>query len=325
MKVQFMSPGVENRFLGALVGLAAGDALGARFEGCPPGTFSPIEDMAGGGSRGLEAGQWTGDTAMALCLAASIVECRGFSARDQMERYLRWRNEGYMSSTGKCFGIGGTVSASLERYESSGDPRAGSTAPQTAGNGSLMRLAPIAMYLFHDAGRAKELAAEMSKTTHAATEAVDCCRYFAGMLVGALRGDSKEMLLSDLYSPVYNYWLFQYTALAPRVDAIARGLYKTKQASELPASGYVIDTLEAALWAFHHSGSFSDGALLAVNLGNDAATTGAVYGQLAGAYYGLDAIPAGWRERLARRELVEKLARQLLFETKQSIRHFAEL
>ena len=105
MKVQFMRPGVENRFLGALVGLAVGDALGARFEGCPPGTISPIEDMVGGGSRGLEAGQWTDDTAMALCLAASLIHCRGFDARDQMNRYCDWWSNGYMSSNGTCFDI----------------------------------------------------------------------------------------------------------------------------------------------------------------------------------------------------------------------------
>lgn len=320
-----MQPGVENRFLGALVGLAVGDALGAPLEGQPPGSFVPLDDMVGGGSWGLEAGHWTDDTAMALCLASSILECGGFSPKDQMDRYLRWRNEGYMSSTGKCFGIGRTVAAALDRYESTGDPYTGSTDPLTAGNGSLMRLAPIPMYLVHDAGRAKELAAEMSKTTHGAVESVDCCRYFAGMLVGALRGDEKDLLLSDLYSPVYNYWLFQSVALAPRVDAIARGLYKSKAASDLPATGYVIETLEAALWAFHRSSSFREGALLAINLGNDTDTTGAVYGQLAGAFYGLDRIPAEWREKLAHCEMIESMARRLLFQTKQSIRHFMEL
>ena len=319
-----MSLGVENRFLGSLVGLAAGDALGAPFEGAEAGTFR-AESMVAGGPWRLQAGQWTDDTSMALCLAASIVECGGFNAKDQMDRYLRWRSEGYMSSTGNCFDIGSTVNAALSRYAKTGDPYVGSTDERSAGNGSLMRLAPISMYQVHDAGRAKELAAKMSKTTHAATEAVDCCRYFAGLLVGALRGDSKDLLLSDLYSPVYNYWLFQHVALTRRVDAIARGVYKTKKPEELPATGYVIDTMEAALWAFHRSSSFREGALLAVNLGKDTDTTAAVYGQLAGAHYGLEGIPSEWLEKLARRELIEDLARRLLFATKQSIRHFVEL
>ncbi len=319
-----MSLGVENRFLGTLLGLAVGDALGAPFEGGKAGTFR-AEGMVAGGPWQLDPGQWTDDTSMALCLAASIVECGGFNAKDQMDRYLRWRDEGYMSSTETCFDIGITVNTALSRYAETGDPYAGSTDERSAGNGSLMRLAPISMYLVHDAGRAKELASQMSKTTHAATEAVDCCRYFAGLLVGALRGDSKDLLLSDLYSPVYNYWLFQHVALTRRVDAIARGVYKTKQAHELPATGYVIDTMEAALWAFHQSSSFREGALLAVNLGNDADTTAAVYGQLAGAHYGLEGIPSEWLEKLAERELIEDLARRLLFATNQSIRHFVEL
>jgi ADP-ribosylglycohydrolase len=260
---------------------------------------------------------------MALCLAASILECGAFRPKDQMDRYLRWRDEGYMSSTGRCFGIGNTVAAALRRYEQSGDPMAGLDDPRTAGSGSLMRLAPIPMYLIHDAARAKELAAEMSKTTHAATEAVDACRYLTGLIVGALRGESKEQLLSDLYSPVYNYWFYQQCALTPRIDAIARGVYKYKEASDLPATGYVVDTLEAALWAFHKTNTFRDGALLAVNLGNDADTTAAVYGQLAGAYYGLDAIPREWRDTLACGDLIEQLATQLLRQTKQGIRHFA--
>ena len=103
--------GVHKRYLGALVGLAVGDSLGASIEGRPPGSFTPIEGMVGGGTWGLEAGQWTDDTSMALCLATSLVESGGFRAKDQMDRYLRWMRDGYLSSTGRCFDIGGTVSA----------------------------------------------------------------------------------------------------------------------------------------------------------------------------------------------------------------------
>ena len=320
-----MRPSIENRYLGALIGLAVGDALGSAVEFMAPGEFEPVEDMRGGGPWNLKPGQWTDDTSMALCLAASLVERRGFDAKDQMDRYLRWRDDGYMSSTGRCFDIGTTVARSLRLYEAAGEPYAGPDGEFTAGNGSLMRLAPVPMYLVHDARRAKELAGKMSQTTHGAQEAVDCCRYMAGLMVGALRGDPKKLLLSDLYSPVYNYWLLQRFALAPRVDAIARGVYKAKQASELPASGYVIHTMEAALWAFHRADSFREGVLLAVNLGHDADTTGAVYGQLAGAYYGASGIPEEWREALAERKTIEDLARKLMFETAQSLRHFADL
>ena len=320
-----MQSGIENRYLGSLVGLAVGDVLEAVIDSKVPRDVGPVENMRGGGPWNLEPGQWTGNTSMALCLAASIVERHGFDAKDQMDRYLRWRDEGYMSSTGRCFDIRETVSQSLHSYETTGKPYAGPTTECTAGNGSLMRLAPVPMYMVHDARRAKELAGEMSRTTHGAREAVDCCRYMTGMMVGALRGEAKDRLLSDLYSPVYNYWVLQRSALTPRVDAIARGVYKSKQAEDLPASSYVIDTMEAVLWAFHRTDSFREGALLAVNLGCGEGTTGAVYGQLAGAYYGVAGIPSEWAESVAKRELIENLARKLMSESAQSIRHFADL
>jgi ADP-ribosylglycohydrolase len=317
-----VSEHIHNRYMGALLGLAAGDALGAPFEGLEPGSFATPNELTGGGPYGLEPGQWTDDTSLALCLAVSLVESRGFDPADQMRRYLRWKNEGYLSSTGRCFGIGGTTRAALERFEASGEPMAGVDDPQAAGNGSLMRLAPIPMYLIHDASRAKDVAAMMSKTTHAAVEAVDACRYMTGIMIGALRGESKEHLLSDLYSPVYNYWFFQQSVLTPRIDAIARGEYKHKEAKDLRAGAYVVDTLEAALWCFHKTDNFRDGAMLAVSLGNDTDTTAAVYGQLAGAYYGQEAIPQSWRDKIAQRAVIEYLAEGLLRETKQGIRHF---
>lgn len=320
-----MSEHLHDRYLGCLVGLAVGDALGAPVEFQAPGSFPPVEGIPEVPSRGLPVGGWTDDTSMALCLAASLIERGGFDPKDQMERYVRWYREGYMSAGGSFHDIGLTVRAALNRYESTGDPMAGSSDPGKAGNGSLMRLAPIPLYMLHDGARAKHLAAEMSKTTHGATEAVDACRYMTGLIIGALRGEPKDRILSDLFSPVYNYWFFQRLALAPKIDAIARGNYKEKQADELPATAYVVDTLEAALWAFHRSTNFRDGALLAVNLGNDADTTGAVYGQLAGAFYGYGAIPAEWREKLVHRELIEGLATQLLKQTAQGIRHFTSL
>jgi len=310
---------LSNRYLGALAGLAVGDALGAPFEGAWRGTFEATG--MDGGRRRRWAGYWTDDTAMALCLAESLVEC-GFDPADQMRRYVRWKNEGYMSSAGRAYGMGRTTRRALMKFEETGDPFAGSEAPDTAGNGSLMRLAPIPMYMLHDCGRAKELAATMSKTTHAAVQAVDACRYMTGLIAGALRGESKELLLSDLYSPVYNYWLFHHVALTKKIDDIARGVYKDKSADEIETSAYVVHTLEAALWCFHRTTSFREGALLAVNLGRDADTTAAVYGQLGGAYYGYEAIPAEWREKLARRELIEDLALKLLTATRQSLRHF---
>ena len=299
----------RNRFRGCLLGLAAGDALGTTLEFEPPGTFEPIADMVGGGPFGLEPGQWTDDTSMALCLATSLVECGGFNAEDQMRRYVRWWRDGDLSSTGSCFDIGFTTSRALARFERTGEPLAGSTAPDTAGNGSLMRLAPVAMRFAADPAEAIERSADSSKTTHGAVEAVDACRYFSGLLVGALQGAGRETLLSGHYCPLPGYW--QRNPLVATIDAVAAGSFLHREPPDIAGTGHVVRSLEAALWAFRRSSSFRDGALLAVNLGDDADTTGAIHGQIAGAYYGVEAIPAEWRRMLARWGDIESLADRL--------------
>ena len=296
----------RDRFRGCLLGLAAGDALGTALEFQQPGTFEPIDDMVGGGLLGLEAGQWTDDTSMALCLAASLLERGGFDALDQMRRYVRWRDEGYMSSTGYCFDIGNTTDAVLSQFVRTGDPYAGSRDARQAGNGSLMRLAPVPMFFARDPAEAVERSGESSKTTHGAEEAVDACRYYGVLLVGALRGVDKESLLGPSYGPVEGMW--RNSPLSPNVADVAEGSFKHREPPQIKGTGYVVESMEAALWAFHKSRDFREGALLAVNLGDDADTTGAIYGQLAGAYYGVGAIPAEWRERLTMRGEIMEMA-----------------
>ena len=303
----------SERYRGSLLGLAAGDALGTTLEFNSPGSFTPLTDMVGGGPFGLEPGQWTDDTSMALCLAESLIECRGFDPVDQLERYLRWYQEGHLSSTGTCFDIGNTTSEALARFEETREPYCGSTDPRSAGNGSIMRLAPVPLFYAGRPEEAVERAGESSRTTHGAVEAVDACRYLGALIVGAVQGAAREDLLSEHFSPVPGMW--DKAPLAPKIAEVAAGAYKHRQPPEIRGSGYVVESLEAALWAFYHSSSFGQGALLAVNLGDDADTTGAVYGQLAGAYYGEQDIPAEWRALLACRALIETVADTLCQES----------
>jgi len=298
-----------DRYCGCLLGLAVGDALGTTLEFRAPGTFEPIDDMVGGGPFCLKAGQWTDDTSMALCLAESLIECKGFEPVDQLARYVRWWKEGYLSSTGVCFDIGNTVSSALIRFEETDEPYCGSTDPYSAGNGCIMRLAPVPMFLRGDPEAAVGMSGQSSRTTHGADECVDACRYLGGLIVGALRGASKAELLSDHYEPVGGLWAG--APLCPRIAEIASGSFKHKEPPSIKGTGYVVDCLEAALWAFHRSGSFKEGALLAVNLGDDADTTGAVYGQLAGAFYGMSGIPERWLSKLAFRLMIEEYATSL--------------
>jgi ADP-ribosylglycohydrolase len=297
------------RYRGCLLGLAAGDAVGTALEFRSPGSFSPITDMTGGGPFHLQPGEWTDDTSMALCLAASLVETGGFNPADQMERYLRWHREGYMSSNGRSFDIGVTTRQALMHYEASGDAFSGSTDPYAAGNGSLMRLAPVAMQYARNPAEAIRLCGESSRTTHGAPAAIDACRYFGGLLVGALRGEDKESLLAERFDPASGAW--QANPLVPEIDAIAAGSFKKKGPPHIKGTGYVVHSLEAALWAFYRGQSFESGCLLAANLGDDADTTAAIYGQIAGAYYGENGIPTHWREKLALRSTIETLAEEL--------------
>ena len=196
---------------------------------------------------------------MALCLVVSLIERGGFDAMDQMQRYVRWRDEGYLSATGECFDIGITTSDALSHFIDTGEPYAGSSAPNTAGNGSLMRLAPVPMYFANDAAEAIIRSADSSRTTHGAEEAVDACRYFAGLLFGALSGVDKQTLLSRRYSPVGGLW--EKSPLAVKVAEVADGSFKHREPPAIRGTGYVVESMEAALWAFHKSQDFREGAL----------------------------------------------------------------
>ncbi len=290
-----------SRYEGCLLGLACGDAVGTTVEFKRRGSFSPVVDMVGGGPFGLNPGEWTDDTSMALCLATSLVYKNGFDAVDQMNRYCNWRSVGYLSSNGRCFDIGNTVAAALDRYLLRGGPFAGDPNPRAAGNGALMRLAPVAMFYCASADDTARYAADSTRTTHGAQEAIECSRVFGLVLRNALLGRQKsELLAIDSAEP-----------LSANVAGIVAGDFKSKRPEGVNGSGYCVEALEAALWAFFTTESFEQAILSAVNLGDDADTTAAICGQLAGAYYGVDGVPAGWLAKLTMRDEIKDLAGQL--------------
>jgi len=290
------------RYDGALLGLAVGDAIGTTVEFSRRGTFPPLTDMVGGGPFHLEPGQWTDDTSMALCLATSLIYVKGFDARDQMNRYCNWMQHGYLSSTGSCFDIGATVSRALHSYLATGNPMSGSPDPRSAGNGALMRLAPIPMLYATSEEQTWHFAGESTRTTHGAQEAIECSRLFGLQLRAALLGAGKEQILN--ISPLEPF--------SAKVQPLVEGGYRDKTRDAIKGSGYCVESLEAALWCFARTSSFEEAILEAANLGDDADTTAAICGQLAGAFYGAPAIPASWRERLAMREEISHMAGQLL-------------
>lgn len=292
----------SDRFRGCLLGLAVGDAVGTTLEFRSRGSFTPITDMVGGGPFGLNAGEWTDDTSMALCLATSLVESNVFDAKDQMDRYCRWARDGYLSSNGKFFDIGDTVANALAEFQRTGDPFAESTDEWSAGNGSIMRLAPVPMFFYPDKEAAVSYAAQSSRTTHAAAECLDACKLFSRIIFDALAGRSKEdILFAETTS-------FNGTA---KIAAIAKGDYRDKHEDDIIGSGYVVESLEAALWCFLNTETFEDAILRAANLGDDADTTAAICGQVAGAFYGASGIPSRWLDQLVMKQEISDLADRL--------------
>jgi ADP-ribosyl-[dinitrogen reductase] hydrolase len=266
----------------------------------PRGTFAPLTDMIGGGPFRLAPGQWTDDTSMALCLADSLVTT-GFDLRDQLERYCRWQDEGYWSSTGHCFDIGIATRRALQKFRQTGEVEAGSAHPNTAGNGCLMRLAPVPMYFAADEDRAAEYSERSCVTTHRADECLDAARVLGRVLARALRGDDRDALLRAIDT----------SALTPNIASIAMQEFLAKAEDDIRGTGYVVHCLEAALWSFVTTNSFAAAVLRAANLGDDADTTAAVCGQIAGAFYGESAIPTPWLERLCMADQIRALSDSL--------------
>lgn len=292
---------IRDRAVGTLLGLALGDALGTTLEFKARDAYEPLTDIVGGGPFNLKPGQWTDDTAMALALADSLAACDGLEEQDLLARFSDWWRHGTYSCTGRCFDIGGTTAQAIQRWEQIGADHCGSTDPHAAGNGSLMRLAPVAIRYWDDRPALRDAAARQSKTTHAAPEAVDACVIYAGLLADAIAGRPRSEVLRS-----------RDGGWAGGVEAVTAGAWRGKSRMAVNGSGYVVHSLDAALWSVGRTASFDRAVLHAANLGQDADTTAAVAGQLAGALAGSSALPATWLCKLAWRELLEKAAARLV-------------
>jgi ADP-ribosylglycohydrolase len=284
-----------------------GDALGAAVEFRSPGSFAPVTGYRSGGPHGLKAGEWTDDTSMALALADSMASA-GWDLNDQARRYVEWWQSGKYSVNGRCFDIGITTRSALRRFVADEDALASGDASEWAsGNGSIMRLAPVPV------GRAdlypnsieelSRLADESSLPTHASEQCRSACRYLATVLAALVRGEDRVAILSPDWRPLR--LLNDIKPLHPLIQEVAQGSFRQKQPPAIEGSGWVVKSLEAALWAFHGAGTFEEAVLRAVNLGDDADTTGAICGQLAGAFWGESQIPDSLRSGLARMDMLE--------------------
>jgi ADP-ribosylglycohydrolase len=299
------------RFVGALVGLAVGDALAAATQDQKPGTFTAVSELTGGGPFNLPRGAWSDDTAMALCLAESLLACAGFDPRDQIERYSRWQQHGYCSATGQCLGIRSGTARALAAARWRRQVFSGSHDPKQLDPEPLTRVAPVVMYFFARVEEAVQLAGDAARTTCQAPTVVEACRVFGAMVHAALAGLPKAKVLA----PEAGLEEAAKAGFRPRTRSLLAGRYRGKRPAQVRAGDTIGEALEAALWAFARTDTFQEGALLTANLGDSSDVATAAFGQLAGAYYGVAGIPPAWRNALLELPLIERLAAELAHAT----------
>lgn len=290
-----------DRVRGALVGLAVGDALGAPVEFKDRETFPAVRDMQAGGYFRLPAGAWTDDTAMALCLADSLLHDGDLDRPDLLDRFLRWMDEHENTSTGKCIGVGQNTLVVMGNYRRTGALVAPPVRGRSDGNGALMRVAPIACLHWQDIPKARMVARLQSFATHASELSAAACEALAWLLCELIAGRSWDDAFGRIAS---GNW-------PNEIQAIISGTWAGKPRDEILSTGYVVHTLEAAIWAVGSTASFEDALILAVNLGHDADTVGAVTGQIAGARYGNCSIPSRWNDALAMQYDIDRRAQEL--------------
>lgn len=296
-----------DRALGAMMGLAVGDALGTTIEFAARDECRVVTGMHGDGPFNLAPGEWTDDTSMALVLARSLAENRAFVPGDVAAGFQRWMREGYCSHNGRCFDVGVATANAIKEFERTGNPYSGATEENAAGNGSIMRLAPAVLFHAADEAKAVELAVLQGDLTHRAPQSRQGCAMLARILHRAIQGRSDFATLGT------KGW-------HPAWRDVVEGRYRDKTRIQIESSGYVVHTLEAALWAVCSTRSFDEAVLLAVNLAGDADTVGAVTGQIAGAVYGQSAIPEEWLSQIAWATEIEALATELASREKGILR-----
>jgi len=282
---------------GCMYGLAIGDALGAPVEFYQVGSFEPVVNYRAGGAFSLQAGEWTDDTSMALALADSIAH--GWDTTDQLKRYIDWFHNGTYSVNGNCFDIGTTTRYALTQFELTQQIKADDD-DACSGNGCIMRLAPVPIKYWASSELIPNLV-ESCRTTHGSQQCIHTTVAMGLILTDLFGGASKQEAIENCGRASQNI---------PKVlKNVLEGSYAT---SKVQGSGWVIASFEAALWAFTSGNSFEEVVLKAVNLGDDADTTGAVAGQLAGAFYGYSGIPQHLIDGLAKKEMIDKYLNPLL-------------
>jgi len=305
-------PDLEYQIQSALFGIAVGDALGVPYEFLSRKTMmiNPASDMIGYGTHNQEPGTWSDDSSLSFCLAEAL--SREFDLKNVVDNFLKWYHEGYWTARGSVFDIGVSTQEALSRLKNSTRPDlAGNFGESSNGNGSLMRILPLAFYLLDKSlDERYHLTKAVSSISHGHLRSVLACFYYVEFARLLIHGANPQEAYSKLANtiPPYLEELELNAKETAHFDPLLKADISELQANQIQSSGYVIHCLEASIWCLLTTGSYSEAVLQAVNLGEDTDTTAAVTGGLAAIHYGLNGIPQHWIEAIARNEEINDLA-----------------
>lgn len=294
----------KDKLLGGVLGLAVGDALGVPVEFVQREVLksSPVESMEGYGSHNQPVGTWSDDTSMVLATLDSM--CRGFSTDGMMEAFSRWYNMAEYTPFGEVFDIGGTTRLAIQRYlmgENVSD--CGSSDVYSNGNGSLMRMLPMILYLDVTLinSNAVDLIYKVSGLTHAHLISKIACVYYVYIGMYLMVYSDKNEAMEDAIKAVDEYYK---DTVYPDTRLGSLNRVFTLSEEDIKSSGYVVDSLEASIWCLYNSNSYTEAVLRAVNLGEDTDTIGAITGSLAGLFIGGDNLPKEWVDSLQAKDKI---------------------
>jgi ADP-ribosyl-[dinitrogen reductase] hydrolase len=312
---------MANHVLAGIMGLCVADALGVPVEFMDRETLkrNPVTGMRSYGTYHQPAGTWSDDTSMTLCLLDSLI--KGLDYEDIMTNFLRWLDEAAYTPHGKVFDVGNTTAKALRKFSRGIPPlECGGTTERDNGNGSLMRILPIVFYLqsvygtdFYETDKAFEIIHNVSALTHVHKRSQIACGIYVSIASMLMEGTELGIAVEAGINKAMEYYRNHsgFSDELHHYERLTRKDFDRLDETEIRSSGYVVDTLEAAIWCLLKTRSFKDCVLTAINLGEDTDTVAAVAGGLAGLYYGYESIPNDWLAMIAKRDHVENLCNQL--------------
>ena len=300
----------HNQYLGAIIGHAVGDAMGfpTEFSKREELLKNPVLEMIDSPDLGLPAGSWSDDTAMEIATIDSFIHKKCFDYKDIMDRWVKWISESEYTPTGVTFDIGRTCLKAIKKYCNGTEPlRCGSTSINENGNGSLMRILPVALYAYTrnlDDISIQRLTDEMSSLTHAHEVSRLGCYIYVRFIICLLKGYTKEEVYKYIQSLDYSSYSLNSINLYTR---ILNGTIKDQAIDCIKSTGYIVDTLECALWIFMNAMDYKESIIASTNIGGDTDTIGAIVGSMSGIYYGFESIPSKWLDKLQRKQYLMEL------------------